>query len=227
MQVRISRHWTLLAAVLFGLLLLIYSRSLWNDFVLWDDDYLIVHNPLIRSLSPHAIWTAFTSYDPELYIPLTFLSYQLNYLIGGLHPFIFHLTNLLLHGINAMLISRIAFKLSQKNVWITAAAGLLFAVHPLHTEAIVWASARKDVLASTFFLVSLFLYLRYRESDQRSTCIWSSSTSDIFPREIQTLPVTGPSGRSYNLQWKITDKSDFLSPDGYPYLRELEMNVIY
>ena len=192
MQVRISRHWTLLAAVLFGLLLLIYSRSLWNDFVLWDDDYLIVHNPLIRSLSPHAIWTAFTSYDPELYIPLTFLSYQLNYLIGGLHPFIYHVTNLLLHGINAMLISGIAYRLSNKNTWIAVAAGILFAVHPLHAEAVVWASARKDVLASTFFLTSLFLYLRYRESDQRSTCIWSIVTfllALLSKVSVITLPI--------------------------------------
>ncbi len=146
-------------AAVAALLLVIYGTYLQSDFVLWDDDFLIVQNPLIRSLSFASIWTAFTSYDPELYIPLTFLSYQLNYLIGGLNPFIYHLTNLLLHAVNALLVTGIAYKLSSKTTWIAVVCGLLFAVHPLHTEAVMWASARKDVLASTFFLSSLLLYL--------------------------------------------------------------------
>ena len=173
MRVRISKQWAAVAVAIFGVVFLLYTQSLWNDFVLWDDDYLIVNNPLIRSLSLHSIWTAFTSYDPELYIPITFLSYQINYLIAGLHPFIYHLTNLLLHATNALLVSAVAYHLSKKNFWISVAAGLFFAVHPLHTEAVIWASARKDVLASTFFLSSLLLYLQYRDTGLRSSYTWS------------------------------------------------------
>jgi len=88
------------------------------------------------------VWKAFTSYDPELFIPLTFLSYQLDYTIGGMQPFMFHLTNLMLHILSAVCVSGIAFRL-RKNWWIAGAAGLLFVVHPLNTEAVMWASAQK------------------------------------------------------------------------------------
>ncbi|MSR87357.1 tetratricopeptide repeat protein [Candidatus Peribacteria bacterium] len=176
MHNRILNRWSTLEAAIAVPLLLIYARSLSSGFVTWDDDYLIVNNPLIRSLSLHSLWTVFTTYDPELYIPLTFLSYQLNFLIVGLHPFLYHLTNLFLHGGNAMLVAAVAYMLSRKNMWVAVAAGLLFAVHPLHTEAVVWASARKDVLASTFFLSSLLLYLHYGESGKKSTYVWSIVT---------------------------------------------------
>lgn len=173
MILRIHRQWVLLAVLIVGVAFFVYSRWLWNEFVIWDDDYLIVNNPLIRGLSFTNIKAAFTSYDPELYVPLTYISYQINYVIGGLTAFIYHLTNLLLHATNALLVGMIAYRLSDKNRWIATAVSLLFAVHPLHTEAVIWASARKDVLSATFFLMSLSLYLKHRESELRSTYIWS------------------------------------------------------
>ncbi len=145
---------------------LVYASKLNSEFVEWDDISLIVDNPIARGLHPLNIWKAFTSYDPELYIPLAFLSYQLDYTIGGMHPFLFHLTNLLLHLLSAVLVSGIAFKL-RKNWWIAGVTGLLFVVHPLHTEAVMWVSSRKDLLSAVFVLLSLWLYLSYRDSDRR------------------------------------------------------------
>src|SRR3989344_1194948 len=142
--------------------LLTYALSLGNGFAMIDDGLLIFENNLIREISVSTLRTAFTSYDPELYIPLTFVSYQIDYLIGGLHPFIYHLTNLLLHAGSSFLVAACAFLLFSDRR-IAVIAGMLFAVHPLHSEAVVWAAARKDVLSGFFFLGSLLMYLWSRE----------------------------------------------------------------
>ena len=152
----------------------IYAQSLGNGFVTWDDGLLITENPIIRGLSLHNLWLAFTSYDPELYIPLTFISYQINYAIGGLEPLGYHLGNLLLHIANVGFVYAISRRLmeaasasrsgrSRSSATTGALAALIFAVHPLHTEAVVWAAARKDVLSAFFFLLTVLCYLRSKE----------------------------------------------------------------
>jgi protein O-mannosyl-transferase len=144
----------------FALTFLVYGMSLGNDFVRWDDGLLIYENPIVREISPWSVTSAFTTYDPELYIPLTLLSYQFDYLIAGSNPFIYHLTSLLLHTINALLVTWFVYLLSKRK-FAALFCGLLFAVHPLHTEAVAWASARKDVLSTLFFLGSLVAYIYY------------------------------------------------------------------
>jgi hypothetical protein len=157
----------------FGIIVLtfiIYAQSLGNDFVTWDDRLLILDNPIVHGLSWANIFAAFTSYDPELYIPLTLLSYQMNYLSGGLQPFGYHLLNLILHIANAVLIFKIIVVASSNrsgesrlSATVAVAVALLFAIHPLHTEAVVWAAARKDVLSAFFMLLTVLFYLRSRE----------------------------------------------------------------
>lgn len=161
----------LLAAVTVG----VYGTSLQNGFVEWDDGYLITENVHIRSMTPLSLRHIFTTYDPELYIPLTFLSYQLDHLLWGLRPVGFHLTNLLLHTLNVILVfflCGLLFKksrggnavLSPNTYHLTPLlVALLFAIHPLNTEAVAWASARKDLLSGFFFLLTLCAYLKWRE----------------------------------------------------------------
>ena len=150
--------------------LALYFPSLGNYFVAWDDNILVYANPLVRNFSPYAVWAVFTSYDPELYIPLTFLTYQIEHLIFGLNATVFHTTNLLLHcGISVM----IFFLLRRWSIGKSAAfvLALLFAIHPLNSEAVAWVSARKDVLSSFFFLATLLEWERYRE-DQTQRKYW-------------------------------------------------------
>lgn len=147
--------------------LLVYGTSLENSFVSWDDPSLISENRNIQAITPTTIRNVFTSYDPELYIPLTFVSYQLSYRIGGLSPFVFHLTDLLLHVINALLVAWLLF-IVLKRGGLALALGALFLLHPLNTEAVAWASARKDVLSTCFFLSSLLAALYARESQRKS-----------------------------------------------------------
>ncbi len=136
----------------------VYGASLHNQFVSWDDSFLIVENPIVASMNEDTIKQAFTSYDPELYIPLTFLSYQIDHAIAGLNPLMFHLTNLIFHTLNALLVTWFLFFLLE-NGWLALSLGLLFAVHPLNSEAVLWAAARKDVLSTFFFFASAIAYL--------------------------------------------------------------------
>lgn len=181
------RGWWAAAGGIALLTSVVYARSLWNGFVEWDDGLLIVQNPFVTGLSLHNLWMAFTSYDPELYIPLTFLSYQLNFALGGLQPFGYHLVNLLLHIGNALMVAwladvcvssdkRLAISDKHEGHALTASrfpliafvTGLLFAIHPMNTEIVAWASARKDVLSAFFFLLSLIAYVHVvAKSDKR------------------------------------------------------------
>lgn len=153
-------------ACVVGLLLLVYGSSLQNGFVRWDDGLLIYENPAVMEISPSSLKRIFTTYDPELYIPLTLFSYQVDYALAGANPFWFHAHNLFWHAAGALLVAWLAFLLTGRK-WVGLFVGLLFALHPLHTEAVAWAAARKDVLSLFFFLGSLVAYLYWRDRGEK------------------------------------------------------------
>jgi tetratricopeptide (TPR) repeat protein len=136
--------------------LLLYLPFVTNGYINVDDAGLIWNNSTVTQLD---IPRAFSSYDPELYIPLTLLTYQIEYLISGAAPIVVHLTNVLLHALSALLVFFITKKLTRSTA-IGLLTGLLFAVHPIQSTAVLWASARKDVLSSALMLLSLHLYLK-------------------------------------------------------------------
>lgn len=162
--------WTRILTIVIGFFavcFLVYGTSLGNRFVAWDDNYVISFNPVVRGFTwDHLVKTFTTFVDPELYNPLTFISYQFDYTLGGLSPFIFHLDNLILHIISALLVSWLLYLLSKKS-WIAIVGGLLFAVHPLNVEAVAWASARKDTLSTVFFFASIIAYVYHRYGDRK------------------------------------------------------------
>ncbi len=139
-----------------------YRGALDNQFVSWDDTGLITENSNVTHLNPQTVWKVFSSYDPELYIPLTFISFQIDWLIGDGSSVPFHVTSLILHTINALLVTWLMFLLLRRQ-WIAIGLGLIFALHPLNVEAAIWASAKKDVLSACFFFASLIAYIRWRE----------------------------------------------------------------
>ncbi len=142
-----------------------------HEFLLWDDNLLITQNSIVRGLSSYTVGRAFSSYDPELYIPLTFLSYQLNYAVAGLSPWIYFATNLGLHALNALLVGWILLLLTGRKSGALLGA-LLFAILPIQTEAVAWASARKDLLSACFFFGALVAWLRHRDSGRRYFLYW-------------------------------------------------------
>lgn len=146
--------------------LLTFGRTLTHGFVDLDDRLLVTDNPVVREMSPWSLTKDFTTYDPELYVPLTFLSYQIDYVAGGYSAFVYHAHNLILHATNAALVLVFLFLLTD-NLALAIAAAFLFAIHPIQTEAVAWISARKDLQSAFFFLVSLIEYLLFRTSNNR------------------------------------------------------------
>lgn len=161
------------AVALVLLTLVVFGPSVGHGFVHLDDDYLIYNNPAVQNFTWGNILYVFTHYDPQLYIPLTFLSYQLTALLFGMNATAFHVIDLLLHCANVVLVLLLIRKLSG-SLFTATIATALFAIHPIQTEAVVWAAARKDLLSGFFFLLSAHAYLRYREGFSGNRhLIWS------------------------------------------------------
>ena len=144
---------------------LVFLNTLGNSFVSDDLDFIVDH---MYTRNPWDITGIFTSTIREnyevfrkenLYRPITIWSFALNYAAGGLSPVGYHLVKVLLHGLNTALVyllARVLFR-TQK---IALVAGLLFALHPIHTEAVAWVSGRAELLAAFFLLSAWLLYLR-------------------------------------------------------------------
>lgn len=146
---------------------LIYIRALTNGFTInWDDGLYITGNPFIRDHSFNGIKTIFTSFYGANYFPLTTLTWWLEYTLFGLNPFPYHLLNVLLHLLNSWLVYKFIEQLSGKKITALVVC-LLFALHPMHVESVAWISERKDVLYTTFFLLSLLAYLNFLNSGYR------------------------------------------------------------
>jgi len=135
-----------------------FSPMLFNGFTNWDDQLYITENMLLRGPDWAGI---FSQSVVSNYHPLTMVTLALNYQLSGLSPFSYHFVDWLLHLLNTGLVFLLAFRLSDGNRWVGFLTALLFGVHPMHVESVAWASERKDVLYTAFFLLSLLWYLRY------------------------------------------------------------------
>jgi len=151
---RNSRHTVLLFLLAAG----VYANILGNGFA-QDDFYYIVGN---RDLT-EAPWKLMASAysNSGIYRPVTMLTYVLNVWTLGMKPFGFHLINLLLHGLVTVLLYRVVVELlaMPRAAW---AAAVLFAVHPIHSEAVAAAVGRAELLAAALLLAAWLLHLRGR-----------------------------------------------------------------
>ncbi len=137
-----------------------------NGYCNWDDYHLITANHSIKELSWQNIREIFTSGYVGTYIPLTVVSFALENKFFKLNPFVTHLINLILHLLNIILVFVMIYFLSN-NLLISTIVSLLFGIHPLHVESVAWATERKDMLYSFFFLSSLMLYHLYRQNEKK------------------------------------------------------------
>lgn len=160
----VRAHWFVLGlCIAFLLPWIVFGHALRQGFAAIDDSFLIVNNPIVHGLDVRRIRLAFSTFDPELYIPVSLLTFQLNWVLGGGSAFPFHLTNILLQSVNSVLVAALMFSWTKRRT-LSLAAALLFAVHPLHTEAVVWAAGRKDLLSTLFLLSSYLGFRRYQET---------------------------------------------------------------
>src|SRR5881296_2117995 len=155
-----------------------FLPALQNQFVAWDDDKNFLDNPRYRGLGwAHLRWM-FTAFHQGHYIPLTWVTFGMDHLLWGMKPVGYHLTSLLLHAVNAVLFFSLVRRIltlalpsaAERDHALAVSAGfaaLVFAIHPLRVESVAWVTERRDVLSGLFYLLTILLYLRAREREER------------------------------------------------------------
>lgn len=149
-----------------------YIPAFVNEYA-YDDLAYVLENKVLRDFSWKNAWTEFILGN---YHPLTALSLKIDHSINEFNPRTYHIHNVILHVLTTFVFVVFTKKLT-KSPLIALGAGLLFGVHPLHTESVAWIAERKDVLYTFFFFAGLYTYLVYRESGNKN---WYIATLVLF-----------------------------------------------
>jgi len=143
-------------ALIVLLVLLVYFPALRGRF-LWDDDSNVTGNMPLRSLAGlRQIW--FELGATQQYYPLTHTSFWVEYHLWGLSPLGYHVTNICLHALSAILLWLILRRLGVRGAWLGAA---IFALHPVQVESVAWITERKNTLSGIFYLGSILACLKF------------------------------------------------------------------
>ena len=139
----------------------IYGQTLGYPFIAFDDPGYVSENAHVRAgLSWAGLCWALTTFAQSNWHPLTWLSLMLDAQLYGPRAGGFHLTNLLLHAANTLLLFA-WLRRTTAALWPAAGTAFLFAAHPLHVESVAWVTERKDVLSTCFLCLTLLAYSRY------------------------------------------------------------------
>jgi hypothetical protein len=151
----------IIALALAAVTLLLYARVAHFDAITFDDPTYVTANPQVQAgiTLKNIVW-AFTTGAAGNWHPITWLSHMLDVTMFGTDYGLHHLTNIMIHCANVVLLYLVLSKASGA-AWSSAAVAALFAVHPLHVESVAWLAERKDVLSACFFLLAILAYLRY------------------------------------------------------------------
>lgn len=156
----------ILGTLLFLLVAGIFMPAVTHGFITYDDPEYVTHNAHVTG---GLTWTnvrwAFQSTEASNWHPLTWMSHMADCQVFGLQPWGHHLTSVLLHAINAVLLFIVLRKMTGA-LWRSLFVAALFGLHPLHVESVAWIAERKDVLSTTFGLLTLWAYARRCELDR-------------------------------------------------------------
>jgi protein O-mannosyl-transferase len=149
----------LLAAVTFA----VYSSARSNSFLTFDDDIYVTNNLHVRAgLNWTTLSWAFTSTEAENWHPLTWLSHALDCQLYGLNPASHHLTSVLLHVVDSVLLFLLLLWTTGA-MWRSLLVAALFALHPFNVESVVWIAERKNVLSTLVLLLAMGAYAWYAQ----------------------------------------------------------------
>lgn len=163
MKVSVPQKSWLAAAALVLLTLAVYFPALRGGFV-WDDDNHVTENPTLTSWRGlRDIWLGVRENATCQYYPLTFTAFWVQHRFWGLNPLPYHLVNVVLHGLNAVLFWILLRRWRLPGAWAAAA---VFAVHPIHAMSVAWITELKNVLSGFFMLLTL---LAWDEWERRRT----------------------------------------------------------
>jgi protein O-mannosyl-transferase len=153
--------------IIFAAVFVGFLSALDGEFLNWDDDINFLDNQGFRGLGWAQLRWMWTETRMGHYIPLTWMSLGLNYTLGGMNPWGYHLGNVLIHAMNAVVLYFVARRLLVAGgfssgfplLWSASFAALVFGVHPLRAESVAWVTERRDVLCGLFFLLAVLAYL--------------------------------------------------------------------
>ncbi len=152
-----------------------------NDFVYYDDEGNLLGNPYYRGLGWNELRWMFTTFHMTNYRPLTWVTLGLDYTLWGMNPLGYHLTSVLLHGVNAVLFYFLSLSLlrlalaecSEAKLRLGSGfAALLFALHPLRVESVGWVSARNDLVSAAFIIGAVISYIKAAQAARLARLRW-------------------------------------------------------
>jgi protein O-mannosyl-transferase len=153
------KEWLFVAALAIAVFL-VYQPA-WHGAFLWDDESHLLNNPVLRPGGLAVVWR------PGGYInywPLTFTAYWLEHNLWGLNPLGYHLVNIALHAINAILVWRMLTLLKIPGAMVAAA---IFALHPVNVESVAWVSQTKNLLSLLFAILALMFHVQFQQRGER------------------------------------------------------------
>jgi tetratricopeptide (TPR) repeat protein len=162
-------------AMLICLLLALITLALYwpathFDFINYDDpDYIVYNPPIQHGITGAGLAWAFKTNHASNWHPLTWISHMADCALYGLNPAGHHLTNILFHTVNVVLLFLVLWQLTGAQ-WRSALVAALFAWHPLHVESVAWVSERKDVLSAFFWFLTMAAYGRYAKGSKVYYC---------------------------------------------------------
>jgi tetratricopeptide (TPR) repeat protein len=164
-----QRNWLVGLVLFLGTLVLYWPATVFS-YVNFDDPWYVFTNPdVLKGLSwPGILWT-FTSVEPSNWHPLTLISHMTDCSLYGVFPGGHHLTSILWHATNAVLLWGLLKRLTGL-YWPSALAAALFAWHPLNVESVAWIAERKNVLSTFFFILTVWAYVAYAENRKSVKC---------------------------------------------------------
>jgi tetratricopeptide (TPR) repeat protein len=159
----LNDRWTVIGVCFFlaAIIWLVFGQTLGHEFVNYDDDFYVAHNPAaLGGLSLKGIVWAFTHNVNDNWTPLTVISHMLDCQFYGLNAGGHHLANVLLHTAAAISLFLVLRRMTGFT-WRSAFVAAVFAIHPLHVESVAWIAERRDVLSGLFFMLTLGAYASY------------------------------------------------------------------
>lgn len=156
-------------ACILSLCLVVYFRTVFADFINFDDDAYVYENPnVLGGLSLKGIYWALTAVHSSNWHPLTWISHQIDVSLFGPNAAGHHAVNVLFHSANSVLLFFFLRQITGA-FWRSAVVAAVFAVHPVHVESVAWISERKDVLSTLFWLLSSIFYVRWAKGPSGSS----------------------------------------------------------
>jgi hypothetical protein len=195
------------ALIVASVTFVVYLPALNNEFVNWDDPTYVYENYQIRSIDFGFLKWIFTAVVSGNWHPLTMFTHALDYSFWGLDPRGHHLTSIIFHTFNTLLVFILVVQLlgcgragktgipngftgpDKKALIAGIVTALVFGIHPVHVESVAWISERKDVLSVFFFLLSVLAYLKYTSSRNSKRSISYGACLLLFTMALMSKPM--------------------------------------